>query len=1071
MRELARGAPAPSSASNAALRLAHDAALEGSRDKSSFSIFTSATVDLAERVADLVERVVYPEVQRRCEARGELSFCADARPVAMEDAATLNGEAQLLRLKTLFASRPFAAFFIGRQYGTPIDRFHPEVTDAFPFAGMYPSVSLVDLELVAACQDLDAQGRGSSVVYLIGGGGGGGDEKRKKEEEEGGATISEGQRALMERMRERVASGPLRCVHVDTLELAIEDLMRTLPDAILDEFPASTLLWRESHIRVSAAAQVALVEDQGPNFLPWGRTLEIVTGFIDGREEAFAELEASPPDQQGQDDDDPSSSARKAFADYSPITEEDQGDELAMGRKPLVIASEVDSCGGVTSTLAHWLWRAELHRERPVSHFVFFHFASASPHSASLAAVAHRLVSELNEFLKVDEPAPYDLASLSRDLPARLAQIERTGSRALIVIDGLHGLLERDMALAWLPKRFPPCVRCVLSVGTASELVAASQQRGWLLTLAPVVGGAAVGDFMLSACERAGCALPQEELSNVRRALREVPTRCTPAFMTTIAALLAAANPGNDPGLTRMVLDSLLQVEDVRSLYAVLLDRLAVRAASWGKSLLGDALALLRLSAHGLSATELIHILGVSRTSFASLFHGFDGVFFQRVGASSDRDAQRLNLRTDALRDVVAERFLSNPEELSRVRHVLIAHFGGFVTAIRYPSVESIVHCGADGEFARGCGELCWGFLNGVDREDVIETLADPSVFRALWSSDLRRDLFRTWQGAAQVGDDAFNAGKRYEDRVMDTYWDSMNSDGSIDDVIRPVIADLLVDMADLCMALYNEHAGRLLDLAVEIEEKALVAAAAGEGDDSNIHASTSSVQSSTAVANNVASEHLASLHNRLGVFYRTAGRPEDALEHFYEAFTMRQRVLGSSEATASSIVDCAEILLEGGSEADAAAAFSQGAAICTEAGITEFSTVYARLLNNMGLLAKREGQLGKAETMYRQSLEIRREGGAVVHPQTGVTLRNLGSLLFGLERYSEAKKVFKEALDIALKVHGALHLATAVCHEWLGDTLDGLQDPEAAVHRAMAERIREKIDRLREQAIQSARR
>jgi hypothetical protein len=578
-------------------------------------------------------------------------------------------------------------------------------------------------------------------------------------------------------------------------------------------------------------------------------------------------------------------------------------------------------------------------------------------------------------------------------------------------------------------------------------LIEISRERGWLVRVASGLAGSECATLVTKMAAAAGMQLSGEDVGSVRRAMQDVRTRATPGFVAVLIALLRAANPSGEPSLTRMVLGSLLQVEDVGGLYAVLIDRLEDRARAWQPGLLRDVMSLLRLSAHGMSATELIHVLALSRTSFSSVFGGFTDVLFQRLGVGSregrpgaDDHQVRLNLSCDALRDVIAARYLSDPDDVLRIRHVLVAHFGGFVTAIRYPSIESVVHCASDGEFARGCSELCFGFLNGVDRSDVLDTVSDVSVFRALWSSDLRRDLYRLWQDASTDAEAPHGPGESYWETVMTVYWDSINSDGTMDGTVRPVFHDLLVDVSDLCMTLYDEHVYKFLDLAVELAEHAPPSAAAGAD--------------------------LGALHHRLGVFYRTVGRPDPALDHFYQAFQQRLEHLGPCEDTVASIVDCGEILLDQSSAADAAAAFAQASALSDAAGIAEFSPSHARLLNDVGLLARREGNMARAEQCYRDSLEVRRVSGALVHPHAAVTLRNLGAVLHRLGRNKEAKSIFQRALQVSNIVHGPLHLGTMACHEWLAAVLGALDDPEGAVHQAMAERIKEKVERLKNQFI-----
>ncbi len=916
-------------------------------------------------------------------------------------------------------------------------RFHSEVLDSFPFVANFPAVSLVDLELLAASLNYHSEGRRASVVYLL------------KETEEDAQVTSVSQRALMQRLRERVKAGSLPWMEVRDLDEALEDIKNNLTEAVDAEFPPSTLLWQNAHISVALSSQIGLVNYLGPAYRQAGRDLDVVTGFIDGRAEAYSDLINAVLRQEEEDGYTGGSGSGGGGGNGGLGDGVPQADP---GVPALVLAARGEASGH-TTLLAHWIWRAELHRERPESLFFFFHFVGLNPHAATLASIAHRLTTELNAFLGLTEIVPFDLPALSRDLPAKLELLHRRGHRGLIIIDGLGLVLEQDAAISWLPSGFPSSVKCILSVGASPELLVTVRERRWLTLTSELLVGELASEFVAESAAAIDCAIAPEDVSLLRRSMEEYPIRANPLYANLILSLLKAANPDSDPSLTRMILNALLGIEDAMSLYTIVLDRLQERSSTWSDSLLPDALSLLRLSVHGLSINELIHMLGVTRTTFSSLFHGFERVLFlhgTEVSEGEDVGRTRLCLRHSLLADLIASRYLADPDNVTRCRRILVSHFGGFVNALKYSSIESVIRSSTDGEFARGSDELCWGLLNNVDRFEITEVLLDISVFRALWSSDLRRDLFRVWQ---DVGGDE-NPGARYWDSLMEIYWDSINSDGTMDPITRTVMLSLLQDLGDLCLSLYNEFAYKFYELAIELEESAKLKSA-GRPSTSSLSTADQDLALTTRLQGD--------LHFKIGLFHRTAGMHSEALTNLYRSYTIRDHVLGDHEDTAAALCECGEILLDSGNTQDASTSFLQALHIAKECKIADYSPVVARVLNNLGLMAKKEDppNLTRAETLYRQSLEVRRATNSMSHPHTAVTLRNLGAVLFALERYREAQKVFEAALSISLKAHGPLHLATASCHEWLGDVLTKRNDPEAAVHYAVAERIHSKLLRL----------
>jgi len=93
--------------------------------------------------------------------------------------------------------------------------------------------------------------------------------------------------------------------------------------------------------------------------------------------------------------------------------------------------------------------------------------------------------------------------------------------------------------------------------------------------------------------------------------------------------------------------------------------------------------------------------------------------------------------------------------------------------------------------------------------------------------------------------------------------------------------------------------------------------------------------------------------------------------------------------------------------------------------------------INNMGVLLESQGKLGEAEPYYREALEGRRRvlGGA--HPDTLTSINNMGGLLRSQGKLAEAEPYYREALEVRRRVLGEAHPDTLTSINNMGGLLE----------------------------------
>mmetsp|Transcript_1327 Transcript_1327/g.1718 ORF Transcript_1327/g.1718 Transcript_1327/m.1718 type:complete len:345 (+) Transcript_1327:85-1119(+) len=140
-------------------------------------------------------------------------------------------------------------------------------------------------------------------------------------------------------------------------------------------------------------------------------------------------------------------------------------------KKPLVLIGP-PGCGK-SAALANWLLSRKKAKENnksrlsslnPQEEFIFWHVVGCSRQSTNVGHMLNRLMTELRGHFEITREVSEGEDALSWDFPPFLELAVAKG-KVLLVIDGVHRLRSEDgeAKLNWLPLRFPPNVRVVLS--------------------------------------------------------------------------------------------------------------------------------------------------------------------------------------------------------------------------------------------------------------------------------------------------------------------------------------------------------------------------------------------------------------------------------------------------------------------------------------------------------------------------------------------------------------------------------------------------------------------------------
>jgi tetratricopeptide (TPR) repeat protein len=957
--------------------------------------------DMAGSAAE-VARHVWPLVNKHCRQRGDVSFELEVSPYVVPEPLTVLPGTQILRLQTLGRCRPFFVAIVGEDYGEVVERPDSSLVEFYPWLKGRRDLSLFDMELSNAMRYQKDGDSPAGLAYIINAPVRGINEVKPRGLRE------------MHALRDDIRASRLRVYEAQSQQAAVHQMAEHICAAIDFEYPSLMAIRKLSKMEVVRNTHL---------------------GFL--RSEAEAKVEV------------PRLTVQQQLSAY-------------VGSKqpnlpPIVIASE-NQHAGATSLLCSWINASKHFKRQSEDQFVFVHFAGLTPGASSSTDILARLTVSLRAFLRESlNRDPMDGSIYKQELPALLLTLHKSGSTAIIVIDGVQYTTDEGQAgkqgsnggsgsgsaaarvtvLDWLPTELPDSVKLIVSVGSDQSQLFECRRRHWdaisLGALTPEEAGAVCAGLQ----RRPGGRLLDGDVRLLLMSVEVKPqARANPLFLQLAVALL------RDPKRTIPV-ERIIGADDALQLYEMVLQTLEDRAPEVHPHMTRDVLSLFNLSVHGLTFLEALNVMGVPRTLFDAHFSSFGHVLFLALDDSTcdPPESRRFVPFSLTLRRLVDRKYLSAPELTQRARFLSIEQYEGFIGPGRLtslPTIEELVTCASDGDFARNSSELAWALIREDAWEHVGTLVGNIAVFTCMWASDLRREMYSIWT----VLNDRVDPFQAYWDQLLDLYWSATSGSGEQGAGRVLPLARLASDVGELLLLLGHPQAAKLLALSVELLKKFFGPSAAHPD--------------------------LARVHYLLGAAHQRdlANKSTECIEAYEASYNNYAKSIGNHIAAVDSVISLGEALIISGRINESLEALRLAKKMLEDLGVADFHPEAARCYNNLGLVAKKTGQLAAAEAYYQKALAIRVESFGEQHPHTALSMRNLGSLCYAMNKKKEAVEHFKKALQIGTGIHGPVHPTNAATHEWLAGILHDMGvETEAKVHAATAAYIREKVALLASQA------
>lgn len=358
---------------------------------------------------------------------------------------------------------------------------------------------------------------------------------------------------------------------------------------------------------------------------------------------------------------------------------------------PLIVTGE--SGLGKSALLAYW---SSLQLEKNPNQFLIEHYVGNSG-DADPGAVIRRVMTEIKERYKESDELPSKPDEVIRDFPLWLAKV-RENDPLLLVIDGLNQLETVDMR--WLPEFWQANIRAVFSVipgQQLNEMIA----NDWLLYI--------VKPLEIDRRER----LISDWLARYRKTLSHVQTHKiaqaeqtgNPLFLKTVLEELRIF--GYFEKLNERI-DDLLQAEDLRALFVLVIDRLE---NDFGDELTKSILQLVWAARKGLSEKELTNLSNFNRITISSFLMAIDGYLAKR--------GCLITFFHSYFRQAVYERYFLNVDQIFIVHSSIASYF-------------------QSGDFDQRCAdELPWQLVKSGRWDDLQKCITNIKNFLILYETNV----------------------------------------------------------------------------------------------------------------------------------------------------------------------------------------------------------------------------------------------------------------------------------------------------------------------------------------------
>lgn len=334
-------------------------------------------------------------------------------------------------------------------------------------------------------------------------------------------------------------------------------------------------------------------------------------------------------------------------------------------QEPLLVLQHIPKPSTSWRSLLQYWWTSK--SKSTVAPTTLAMFVGATVASTNWESLLRHLLDELKSLFQL----PLALNVSPVDLPGAFADalflLAARRQHIVILIDGLDQLAESERAheLWWLPQHVPPPIRLVLSTsgGRTAEVL---RRRGWSFLELSSLDSDARGLLTIAYLQAYRKELSEQEL----KPIVEAEQTGTPLFLTLLLDEMRVFGYYG----SRLVehTQHCLTAVSLQQLYAIVLTRLEEDCASYDRGLVGRALSLLYVSRFGLSENELLVLLGKRGTPLAAAHWS---PILLGLGSSLRFRSGLLSISHEALRDAVAERYLSRDGDQRDVRQMLVRYF------------------------------------------------------------------------------------------------------------------------------------------------------------------------------------------------------------------------------------------------------------------------------------------------------------------------------------------------------------------------------------------------------------
>ena len=621
-------------------------------------VFLSSTFRDMHEERDYLVKFVFPELRSRCRSRGLEFTEVDLRWGVTEEQAE-RGEVLPICLAEIEKCRPYFIGILGQRYGYVPAETHQELIAEQPWLDDYKERSITELEILHGALKTQEMASRSffyfrDPAYL---------DKVPTESRRDYLPEDPDSEAKLVALKDRIRkSGHVVRERFTDPQVLGEMVLADLWEAITKEFPESG---EPDRLDLLAAEHEAFARSRAHVYI--------------GRQEYFDRLNTHAGDNA----------------------------------LPLVILGEA-GCGK-SALFANWVLR---YREEHPKDFVFFHFTGASPDSTDYVSMLSRLLAEIKRRYGFTEEVPADSDKLRDAVPIWLARAGAGDERIIIVLDGLNQLEDRDNALdlGWLPEHFPPQVRLIISTLPGRSLIEIERRNWQRLTVEA-----------LDTEERRH--LVRDYLDQYRKALNDKrveqitssPQTANPLYLRALLDELRVF------GIHEKLDERLahyLRAQSTPDLYGLILERYEQDYEQDRPGLVRDTMSFIWASRLGLPESEVTVLLGtldrpLPKVLWSPLYLAAEQNIVNRSGL--------LGFSHAFLRQAVEHRYLLMPEAKRRVHRTLAQHFIGLQM----------------GE--RKVAELPWQFYAAGDYEKLKGCLTEPQLLVAAVNNGRLSDLGMYW--------------------------------------------------------------------------------------------------------------------------------------------------------------------------------------------------------------------------------------------------------------------------------------------------------------------------------------